>query len=162
MAIYMCIDGMQGNVTTKNYEGWINCIDFDFSGITNQVSQDIGNETDRVMHHPTFGDVSVRKSLDQSSIPLFEHAHSRKVIPQVQIHHVVTSNPVFTYSKLIIKNAIVSHYSELSSDILYSSPREFIVFSYMAIERTYIPRKSDNTAGSPVVSGYDLSEGEAM
>jgi type VI secretion system secreted protein Hcp len=162
MAIYMKLDGLNGNVTTQGYENWIECMDITFSGISSHIQQEIGNDMDRIMNHPKFGDITIIKALDRSSIALFEHAHSRKAFSQVEIHNVNTSDPIFTYAKLILKNAIVSHYSEFNSTTLHAKPYEHITFSYTAIEKTYIPKNPDNSSGSPLISGYDLSQGEAL
>lgn len=162
MSIYLHIDGVQGNVTTQDYNDWIECMDCCFDGITNTVSQHIGSDMDRVIHYPKFGEISIHKALDKSSIALFEYAHNRHTIPTVDIHYTTSGNPIFTFSKMSLKNVIISHYSELNSDALYNKPQEHIVLSYTAIEKTYIPRNSDNIAESPIVSGYDLSQGQAM
>lgn len=162
MAIYMKLDSITGNVTTEGYSDWIDCIDLNFAGISSHIQQHIGNDMDRVVNHPHFGDVSIVKFIDRSSIALFEHAHSRKAFKQLEIHSVNTSDPIFTFSKLLLKDAIIRHYSEFSSNHLSAKPRERIVFSYTAIEKTYIPKNPDNSPGSPIISGYDLSQGEAM
>ena len=162
MSIYMRIEGVKGNVTTKNYSDWIECVDLDFSGITNTINLEIGNDMDRVLHHPAFGEVSVYKHLDSSSIALFEYAHNRIAIPKVEIHSVSSSDPIFTYAKLVLNNVIVSHFSEIAGDTLYSKPRESVAFSYTRIEKTYIPQNPDSSPGSPIVSGYDLAQGQAM
>lgn len=162
MAIYMKLDSIQGNVTTKGYEGWIECLDLAFNGISSHIHQEIGNAMDRVLNHPVFGEIDIIKSLDRSSINLFEHAHSRQAIPEVEIHSVNTSDPVFTYAKLILKNAIVSHYSEFSSSLSQTKPREHITFTYTSLEKTYIPKNPDSTPDSPLTSGYNLAQGEAM
>lgn len=162
MAIYMKADTLKGNVTTEGYEDWVDCIELNFSGITSQIQQYIGSNMDRVVNHPCFGDISIIKYIDRSSIALFEHAHSRNVFKKLEIHSVNTSDPIFTFAKLSLMDAIICHYSESSSCQLNSKPREHITFSYTAIEKTYIPKNPDNTPGSPIISGYDLSQGEAM
>lgn len=162
MAIYLKLDNIKGNVTTEGYQQWIDCIDLSFDGIHSDVQQHIGHDMDRVISHPFFGDIHLIKFLDQSSIALFEHAHNRKAIEHVDIHCVNTSDPIFTFAKYTLKNVIVSHYSEMTVQQLYAKPREFISLSYTALEKTYIPKDSDNKPQSPIISGYDLAQGEAM
>lgn len=153
---------MKGNVTTKNYQDWIECLDCQFEGISNTINQDIGNDMDRVLNHPIFGKFLISKLLDTSSISFFEHAHTRKSITEIDIHYVNNSDPIFTYAKIHLKNALVNHYSDTSSLGIHAKPRELIILAYTSIEKTYIPQNPDNSPGSPIVSGFDLSQGQVM
>jgi type VI secretion system secreted protein Hcp len=162
MAIYLKSSKLSGNTSTSGYENWVNCHTIEFNGISSTVSQTIGNDMDRVIQHPNFGAIRLTKSLDKSSIALFEFAHSRQVIPEVDIHYVTTTDPSFTFAKLKLNDVIISHFSEYYGDGDQHKPSEQVMLSYTRIEKTYIPQKVDGSAGSPIISGYDLTQGQAL
>ncbi len=162
MAIYMKIDGLLGGVTTESYEHWIECDEIEFFGINNNIMQSIGHDMDRVINHPQFGEISIKKTLDASSIGLFEFAHNRKPIKKIEIHQLTTGDPLHVYAKLLLEDVIICHYSEFNSNTQITKPREHIRFAYTSIQKTYTPLNSDNTPGSPIISGFDLTTGEPM
>jgi len=161
MAIYMKINGMNGNVSVKNYENWIALENLEFSGVSTSVKRQVGTTQNRVAGEPRFGDINVIKVADPSSVKLFENAHSGTVIPQAEIHFTSTGNPPFAYSKYILKNVLVSHYSE-EHDAQSGKPKEYLTLNYETIQKTYIPRDEKNNAGSPMISGYDTAQAEKM
>jgi hypothetical protein len=57
MAIYMQLPGIQGPVTTKGYEGWIQISDLEFGGIQNGMQMQLGKQMDRFNQQPNFGQV---------------------------------------------------------------------------------------------------------
>lgn len=162
MAIYMKIEGVKGGVTTESYEHWIECDEIEFFGITSNIMQHVGHGMDRVMNQPQFGEICIQKTLDSSSIGLFELAHNRKNIKEIEIHQLTTGDPLHVYSKILAEDVIISHYSEFNSTQQSEKPRENIRFTYTSIQKTYTPLNPDNTPGNPIISGYDLTLGEPM
>lgn len=162
MAIYMQLGSIKGNVTTSSYADWIDCQEVEFCGIDNTVSQRVGNDMDRVTNHPKFGMIRLSKYLDQSSIDIFQAAHKHQVIPSTDIHYVNVNDPIFTFSKINLKDVIVTHYSELYTSTQHYKPIEHIILAYTQIEKTYIPQATDGKAGSPITSGFNLSNGQPL
>jgi len=112
MAIYIKMEGIEGEVTTKGFEKWIEVYDVTFSGISSHVTTRLGRNEDRVLGLPAFGDMTLVKPADTSSIKLFEHAYSQTVIPKVTISYVTTGSTPEAYSKYELQQVLVSHYSE--------------------------------------------------
>jgi len=161
MSIYMQIPGVQGNVQAEGYQGWIELNDVDFSGVSNPIRMDVGKAVDRNAGRPSFGQVSLLKTQDGSSIKLYEAAHSNKVFPQAEIHYVTTGSQLFAFAKMKLSNVAVSHYSE-KFDSDKSRPDEVVRLTYTQMERTTIPRDSQNQAGSPMISGFDLEQAKQL
>ncbi|MCK4869946.1 MAG: type VI secretion system tube protein Hcp [Gammaproteobacteria bacterium] len=155
MGIYLKVPGANGDVTTKGYEGWIELFDVDFGGITNPTKMRIGQSQSRMHTFPAFGQLTIIKQLDKSSVHFFEAAHSGKVFPQLDIHYVSTGNELFTYAKTTLKDASISHYAD-SFKGQGEMPEELIRLAYTHIERTFVPRDANNKPGSQLVWGYDL------
>ncbi len=155
MALYLKMDGAQGAVTDKGFECQIELQDVEFAGVCNSVQMQVGQKLDRFNTKPKFGQVAILKYLDASSQVFFEAVHSGKVIPSLDISTVQTGDPSFLISKLTLKNVAVTHFSDKQSDGS-GKPLEMIGISYTQMQRTYVPRGSDGTAGSQSVSGFDV------
>ncbi len=160
MSIYCRINEIKGNVTAKGYEGNIDLIDVDFGGIKTSAKMKVGQKMDRMMSSPNFHQVTIIKRLDKSSISFFEHAHSGKVIPQVDILYVTTGDPNFTYSKTTLKEVLISAYNDWHDG--ENHPTELIRLAYTKIERTFTPRDQNNRPTSPLTTGYDLENAQQI
>ncbi len=155
MALYLKMDGAQGAVTAKGFEGQIELQDVEFAGVSNSVHMQVGQKLDRFNTKPSFGQVALLKHLDASSQVFFEAAHSGKVIPSIDISTVQTGDPNFMVAKLTLKDVVVTHYSDKQSDGT-GKPLELVGLAYTQMQRTYVPRGSDGAAGSQSVSGFDV------
>lgn len=162
MAIYIMFDGISGDVTTQNYQKWCEVSDIDFTGIHHAINNIIGKAEDRITTRPHFGEIALIKESDSSSIHLFEHSYSGKVIPKVEIHFVSTGNPPTAHTKYLLTNVIISHYSERHFNGSNAMPQEKIRLNYETIQKTYIPRNAQNQLGSPLISGFNLPKASAL
>jgi len=57
MAIYMKIDGIDGDITAKGYDKWINVKALQFAGVTNSMRDIVGKPNNRIMTKPSFGEM---------------------------------------------------------------------------------------------------------
>ncbi len=161
MAIYLKSSALKGSVTAKGFENCIECLDADFAGVSRPTSMSVGKSMDRYNTTPSFGEITLVKYMDKSSIAFFEYAHNTKVIPELEIHYVITGDTPQTYSKTILKNAIVSHYREYKHQH-QKQPIELINIAYTEMERSYIARNPDNTMATPLSTGYNLERAEKL
>ncbi len=156
MTVYMKIDGISGNVTDKNYKDWIQIHDIEFCGVSQKVNSSIGRQQDRISSHPAFGDFTIVKSVDRSTINLLSHVATGQVIQNVEIDYVTTGNPNYTYLKYILKNVLITHYSNRETSG-QNMPVEEVSLNYESIESMYYQRQQNNTQGTPTRFGYDLT-----
>ncbi len=97
MAIYMHIDGIEGGVTTKGYEGWIE-ISHLSHGINRPVKKTIaGNVRNRAPGANQLSDVEIYKPIDQSSSYIYQHCCAGDVLDEVQISLVKTGASIEPY-----------------------------------------------------------------
>ena len=111
MAIYMRAGKIKGNVTTKDYEEWVEINHFSYPGVSNTFDTPIGKTGDRITRRPDFSEIIVTKFADVSSAYFFERAFSGDVTDTIDIHFVSTGNPPETYEQWQLKNVLISHFS---------------------------------------------------
>jgi type VI secretion system secreted protein Hcp len=158
MAIYLKIPSTSGNVTTEGFKNWIEVSDIEFSGVSAPVNMQIGNSINRNSSRPKFGEVTIIKNQDQSSNVLFDAVHSGQSFDQVEFNYTSTGSQSVVYGKLILTNAMVTHYSDSHHGDAQGTPQEIVRFAYTKMQRTVVPRDATNKPGSPNSAGYDLEK----
>jgi len=159
--IYLKSQNIPGDVTAKGYENCVKIKKCAFEGIENPAHVSVGNKLDRTINIPTFSHITLIKLLDKSSPKWFEFAHSSSIIPSVEIHYVTSGDSPQTYAKTVLKNVMVTHYSE-DYDTSNGDSEETICLSYTSIQRTYTPRDTKNQLSSPLITGFDLETAQKM
>ncbi len=72
--MYMKVDGIDGNITAKGHEKWIEIYEFSYAVGRGISSSSPGNQSDREAGTPSFTEVSIRKAVDETSPKLFLEA----------------------------------------------------------------------------------------
>lgn len=155
MAIYLHIDGIEGTVKAKGYQNWIELSSSTFSGVRTQVSTRTGKTQNRVLSLPHFGSFQFSKRSDKSSVKLFQAVHNAKVFPTVKLVYVSTGSSAKMYTQYKLGNALISAFQEYH-DAESDFPEEFFEMNFETIEKTFVPRLADNTAASPLITGYNI------
>lgn len=155
MAIFMQIEGIDGTVTAKGHEKWIDCSSMQW-GVGRAISNSVGTMDDREASKPSISEISITKQMDLSSTALFTEATIGKG-KKVVIHLCKTgSDEIETYQEYELEDCMVSGYSVSSGG---DRPQESISLSFSKILCTYTPFTPDGKAGSPNKSGYDVAAG---
>lgn len=154
MSIYMKIEGIDGDVTAKGHENYIEIFEFSFKVERAISSYEPGRETDRESTTPSFSEVSIHKYIDQTSPKLFLEACTGKA-KKVIIDFCETSDNLQTYMQFTLTDAIISSYA-LGGDS-DDKPRERITLNYAQIEQKFTPYDSKHNAKSPIPAGYNLA-----
>lgn len=158
MAIYMKIDGLNGDVTTKGHEQWIKIESLKF-GAQRSLSTEVGRIADRESSLPSISEVTVTKPVDQTSPYLFSEACTGEA-KQVKIDLCQTGTSIDPYMQYTLSNAVISGY-QVSIEEAQKRPVETIKISMTKIENRYTPYNDSNKAGSPISTSYDLRTGQA-
>lgn len=161
MSIYVKFAGLNGSVTMTGFQGWSEINEVETGAINVPVHNSVGKQADRLNSHISMGNVLLLKPMDNASIQLLEHAQTGQSFNTVEIDSVTTGNPPQAYHKMILTNATIAHYSRRHTGA-GGKPVEYISLSYTKIQETYIPRNSNNQAGNPVSTGYDLAKAQKM
>src|SRR3989339_322873 len=133
MAIYMKMNGAEGNVTSKGYEGWIQLESLD-NGISRRIQARIGQTGNR-----------------ERTIPSFQ---------EIEIHACSTGTEVSPYAKYILNHVMISHYQEvIDAD---KQPIEMLRLNFTKIQKTYMARDAMNKPQNPATFGFDLTTAKKL
>lgn len=151
--IYMSTSGVQGNVTDKNYQNWIEIESLNFS-VSRSVSNRLGNMSDRHQSSPQFSEVEIIKSADRASNEFFLSTCQGDLFNKIEIHLCSNGNDASPYMKYILSEVIVGEHAEFTEG--GAKPREFLRLFYTEIEKTYIYHDQQNKPGAPNTVGFNL------
>lgn len=156
MAIYMKIDGIDGNVSTKGYEKWIE-LDSVSHDITRSINTQPGKVADRETTRPMIGEILITKKMDQTAPHLFTEACVGKAQSKpVQIHFVQTGEDISPFMEYSLQNVLISQYS-VNHDKMGKDPVEAVKLNFDKIEVKYTPYDAAHKPQSPIPAGYDLA-----
>jgi type VI secretion system secreted protein Hcp len=154
VAIYMKWDGIDGAVTTKGYEKWIELNSFQM-GVGRAIGTAARGAATREASEPSISEVVVTKRLDKSSTKLFQDAVAGDLSKTVKIAFTTTTkDKVEHYLKYELEKCGLSGYSLSSGG---DAPMENLSLNFTKIMMTYTER-DEKVSGSPDTTGYDLTQ----
>lgn len=159
MAIYMNYDKkrIKGNVTAEGYQDLIDLHSFSW-GVGRGISMEAGAIANREASRPSISEITISKSMDNSTPGIFKESVSGDSGANVVIEFVQTgAKKIETYMKYILENCLVSSYSvSAGSD---GKPVENISLSFTKVIMDYCAADATNKSGSSNKIGYDLVKG---
>lgn len=165
MAMYMKLDGIDGDVTTKGYEKWVEIEEINF-GVNRSISTATGKTVDRENTKTAVSEIQVIKLADKTSPLVFMEACQGKARKDLKIHICQTGDKVSPYIEYTLNNVLVSHYAIEAKDVnqhanamqgVSAVPREKLSFNFDKIEMKYTPYNEKNDPDTPVTTAYDLT-----
>lgn len=158
MSIYLKLGSIEGGVTEKGHEKWIEVTSMQF-GTGRGIDMSVGSTTNRSATQPSISEITMNKMLDKSSNNLFYEAVIGKGV-EAKIHFTRSEGEKMeTYLEYTLEAAMVSSYSVSSGGDV---PSEAISLNYTKIEMRYLPTKTDGTLDGAVTAGYNLTTGEKI
>jgi len=155
MSIYLKIEGIDGKVTAKGHEKWIDVGSLQW-GVGRAISSAVGTSADREASKPSISEVSVTKLMDASSPLIFTEACVGKA-KKIEIHLCTTgTEKIDTYMEYELEDCMVSGYSVSSGG---DRPSESISLSFTKLTMKFIPYSDQGKAESPLPAGYDMAQG---
>ena len=149
-AAYLKFDGIDGEVSARGHDAWINVL-----SISHSISRGAeSSATARSSGMASFSDITVTKEMDKSSPKLAEAVASGRMIPNVAFE--LTSNSG-TYLKYELKNVMVTSYS--MSGNASDRPMESISLNFEEIKVTYTEFSPDGKAKGNVEYSWKVEEG---
>jgi type VI secretion system secreted protein Hcp len=157
MAIYLHMEGLEGDVTAAGHEGWIECESLQW-GVGRSISTPTGSSQERESSAPSISEVSVVKNMDKCTPKLFEQAcvGTSKL---VKIDLVQTGEQLDTYMSYELENSLISGYSVSSGG---DRPSESVSLNFTKLVMKYTPYDNKHNPGSPIPAGYDVSLGKKV
>ncbi len=158
MAIYLKMDGIDGDATHDEHKKWITVESLQW-GVGRAIATMAGSTKNREASEPSVAELTIAKQMDGSSVYLFQEACTGQVGKEVKVHMVSTGSPGQTYLEYTLSDTLVSGYSVSSGG---DRPSESISLSFTKVLMKYIPLESNNESGSPITKGYDLVSTKAV
>lgn len=161
MSTYLLIPHIKGNVQEKSHNDWIAINTITFT-INRHISTLPGQVYDRELSHPNISELIITKTIDNSSVLLFQNACTAKAIDTAIIDLCQTNHSGNAYAQITLKNIIITHYSLISDTTPQQRPLESIQINFDYIEFRYTPYSKDNQALSPITAGYGLRQAKTI
>lgn len=153
MSIYMKFGSIDGAVTTKGFEKWIELQSCQL-GVSRSIGTAARGATNREGSEPSFSEVVVSKAFDVSSVKLMEDAWGGDLSNKVQIKFTTTvKNGVNTFLAYELEKCGVSSYSFSAGAEGNPSESLALNFTKITVAHTGMDAK---VSGSPVRVSYDL------
>lgn len=159
MAAFLKIDGVPGEATDSNHDGWI-IIQSMSSPVFRSIPEG-AKDSQRSRGDTTLGDVVVVRELDKSSVKLQEACANGTYYGTVEIEFTAqVGNSQQAYYKYKLSDVIVSSYSVHANASGDPLPSEEVTLSYTKVEWTYV--LLDPATGDPqgnVVGSFNPGAG---
>lgn len=161
MPIYMKYDGIDGSVTQKGHEKWIEILSCQF-GASRSMTTLAGRAADREASEPNVSEVVVTKPNDDASAKLFQEAVVGTDGKKVTIEFVSTGSPGVKYLEFKLENVLVSSYS-VSGSSGDARPMESLSLNFTKITMTHLKMDQKGAVtGSPIIGGYDVAAAQKI
>lgn len=160
MAIYMHIEDIEGGVSAKGYEDWIEIVGFEHELERPTKTVVAGNVRNRAPGSGRFSEMIVDKVIDQASCGLYTHCAKAEVIPELKIH--VThqgKDETVSHIEYTLNNVIISN---VTKTVNHSGASETIALNFTKFQERFIPCSEKHIAKSPTSVGYDMEEAVIM
>ena len=157
MAIYLKIDGIEGDVTARGHEGWIECSSIQW-GVDRGIQSTTETTQQRKPSAPNVSDVTVTTRMNKTTPLLFIEACVGKP-RSVNIDLVQIGEYLQTYMSYKLNSSLITGYSMSTNG---DTPMESVSINFTRIEMKYTPYDSSHRAQSPISAGYDISAGKKL
>ena len=153
MAIYVKIDGINGDATHQEHKKWLDVDSLQW-GVGRAIMTPTGSAMNREASEPSVSEVTVTKTMDSSSSLLFQEACAGSAGKKVTIDLVTTGNPGDIYMQYTLHNALVSGYSVSSGG---ERPAESVSLNFTKIEMVYKTFDEKHKMTGQFPASYDLA-----
>lgn len=155
MAIYMKYASINGDVTTKGFENYIELHSYQW-GVGRGVAMQSGSAQGRESSLPSLSEITVTKDYDVSSPDLLKEAlkGGAETVDIVFTRTNKAGTGVDKYLEVKMTDVIMSGLSQSSGG---DKPSESMSLNYSTISFTSIPMKDDGTPGTQSVVSFNLT-----
>jgi type VI secretion system secreted protein Hcp len=158
MPIYVKYAAIDGDVTAKGHEKWIEVNSFQW-GVGRGISSPTGGSADRESSAPSVSEIVVTKPTDIATVKMLDEALEGEGV-DVTIDFVKTDKGnLSVYLSYTLNNTMISGYSMSSGG---DRPQESLSFNFTKIMCRDIGLGAKNEDGQPATVGYDLALGNVM
>lgn len=155
LTMYMQLDGVEGEVTSKSHQNWIKIDSLHF-GAKRSMTNESGNTTNRESTRPVISEVTFTKPLDKTSPNLFVESVKGKAKKTLTIDVCQAGDNEEAYMQYIFTNPIISGVEVLAAPHQGGRPMETYTVNFTKVEMRYTPYDEQNKAQSPTSTSFDL------
>ena len=160
MAIYIEYEGIKGNVTAAGYKNHIAVSSLVF-GVLRGISMEPGNMSNREATCPSLSQITLKKTVDSSTVSFFKESVAGSVGKKVTIKFVHTGfDSLIEFMSYTLDDCLVRGYSVKIND--QEESQEILSLSFSKILLSHIDRDSANKSSAPVRVGYDLATAKSV
>jgi type VI secretion system secreted protein Hcp len=153
MPIYVKYAAIDGDVTAKGHEKWIEVNSFQW-GVGRGISSPTGGSADRESSAPSVSEIVVTKPTDIATVKMLDEALEGEGV-DVTIDFVKTDKGnLSVYLSYTLNNTMISGYSMSSGG---DRPQESLSFNFTKVMMTDVGLGAKNDDGQPATVGYDLA-----
>ena len=158
MAIYIKLGDVTGNVTEKEWAGWVNLDSCSFAS-HRHVEMTTGATADRSRNHPQLTPISISKPSDNATEALMRHAIVKSEGVDAEIVFVVPTgdNKVEATQKMKLTDVIVAGYNQSASK--EGDVYESLELTNSKIDVEVISRDTSGKGPTPKHVIYDVKTG---
>jgi type VI secretion system secreted protein Hcp len=150
----MKYDGIDGDVTAKGHEKWIECLSFQM-GVNRSVHTPVGAAADREASAPSVSEVVLTKNSDASSYKLFQESLVGEGDKKVKIDFCKTATDLDPYNQYELEQVVVSGWSASSGG---DRAMESLTLNFTKITYVHFPMDQKGVkAGNPTRVNYNLA-----
>jgi type VI secretion system secreted protein Hcp len=154
MAVFMKFGDKKGDVDTTQYKDWIMCHSFQF-GSGRGISAATASGSNRQGSHASVSEVTVSKSLDPASLPMWRDSLDGKLATTVEFAFTRADQDNSEYLHVTLWDTGVSGWSMSSGG---DRPSESVSLNFAKIELKAITQGVDGAAASNSSVTYDLAK----
>ena len=156
---YLLIDGIEGECTVPEHEGWIEIIEMEHE-VQQAASRSKSSAGGLTGERTDHADFVIKKEMDKTTPKLYEHCSTGKTIPfaEVSLKRAAGGEDKVEYMHYKFSPILITSVStEFEDDAVL--PTEVVTFTYQQVEWKYTQQKqADGTPGGVVATGYTLKK----
>lgn len=159
MPIFMHFEGIEGNVTAKGYEKWIEVNSFQF-GSGRGISTPTGGAENREASAASVSEVTITKQMDKASPKLFEQSLIGSDGKMVKIAMTRTGKELKELCTYKFEKTLVSGYSVSSGG--EGAPTESLSLNFVKFEYSYTGSDATGADAAKMKVGFDIGKATTM
>ncbi len=151
--MFLKIDGIDGESTDKDHQGWIEVESFSWGMSVSVSSIGTGGGAGKA----NFLELSIDKFLDKASPRLMLTGAEGRHLPAVHLVLRTQGETRHSFFEIELKNVFVTSLG-IEGQAGEPVPTETLSLNYEEIKVTYTPQRADGGAGDPVSAGWNIAE----
>lgn len=160
MSIHMHMDGVAGESSDSNHEGWIDVIQLAW-GVGRRISAHASTQKDRESANAEIGELTFTRHMDSATPQLFiESCCGRGKTVTIELTRTGRGRGAEAYARYILHNALLSNYRMAAWSEDVERPLEKLKISFSKLEVAYMPHDDDNNLLPKIAVAFDTRTNE--